>query len=133
MTRTDGSIHGESGFSIVEALVAIVLLAIVGLASAKNSIMSMSTLKRSMRNSIATQLAVEKLEELGSIDPINLDATDNLVEAAVTQDNISFNRTTTIVVNADQSRSITVVVAANDENLGGSYTATSRFSLWGNT
>ena len=132
MTQRMNHQRRESGFSIMEVMVAIVLLAFIGLASARNSIMSMSTLKRSIRNSIATQLAIEKIEELGSVDPTTLDSTDNSSETGITQDNISFSRTTTILVNADLSRSVTVVVAPNDENLGGSYTATSRFPLWGN-
>ncbi len=129
----NGTKPSEAGFTIMEVLVAIVLLAVVGLASARNSVMSMSTLKRSIRNSIAMQLAVEKLEELGSINPTSLDASDNATESAVVQDSISFSRTTTVVVNSDQSRSVTIVVQANDASLGGNYTASSRFPLWGNT
>ena len=122
----------ESGFTIMEVLVAIVLLAFIGLASARNSIMSMTTLKRSIRNSIATQLAIEKIEELGAVDPTTLDAGDNSTEASIIQDNIEYSRATTVVVNSDQSRSVTVVVTPNDTQLGGSYTTTSRFPLWGN-
>lgn len=124
--------RSEAGFSIMEVMVAVVILALVGLASAKNSIMSMSTFKRSMRNSIAMQLAVEKLEELGSVNPTTLDNSDDSTEANVVEDNITFTRVTQVTQNADESRTVTVTVNANDADLGGTYEVTNTFPLWGN-
>ena len=123
----------EKGFSVIEVLVALVILSIVGLAAARNSIMSMVVLKRSIRTSVATQLAIEKLEELGSIDPVSLDSTDNSNETNLLVDKMQFTRTATITVNADGSRSVSVVVTISDAQLGGTHTASSRFPLWGNT
>lgn len=123
----------QSGFGILEVMVAIVVLAIVSLTTARASIVSYINLNSSMRNSMATQLAIEKLEQFAATDPSTLTSASGGTESAVKQDNVTFTRTTTVTVNADSSVSVTVAVVATDSARGGRYTASNTFPLWGNT
>jgi len=123
----------QQGFSLIEVLVAMVILSVVGLAVANNTIKSYSFMKRSIRNSLATQLALDKLEMVSAVNPTTLDSSDNTVETSVISKNISFTRTTTITVNSDNSRTVTVEVNGNTESLGGRAIYTNRLSLWGNS
>lgn len=123
----------DSGFGLIEVLVSIVILSIVGLATARSSITAMSSLQRSQRNTLAYQLAMTKLESMISIDPTGLDSGDNSTESSIIAEGAEFTRTVAIVVNTDQSRQITVSVAPKDLSLGGVSTISHTVSLWGNT
>ena len=116
---------------IMEVMVALVLLSIIGLAVAKNSIMAMVALKRGIRNSVAMQLATEKLEQLGSVDPTTL-ANTTTTESALTVEDITFSRVSTVSQNTDGSKTVTVTVTPENSELGQEKVATSRFPLWGN-
>src|SRR4051812_39628763 len=93
----------EQGFSLIEGLVAIVILSIVSLHVAHSTIYSYKAIRRNERNSIAAQLAALKMEQLEGITPKNLTAANGGTESIV-QDGINYTRTATIVVNADKSR-----------------------------
>ncbi|WKZ56850.1 MAG: prepilin-type N-terminal cleavage/methylation domain-containing protein [Bdellovibrionota bacterium] len=122
---------GQCGFSIIECMVALTVLAIGALGVARSISNTLSVSKRTMRHSIAMQLASERLEELAAVDPQSLDETDNSAEADMLVDNITFSRTTTVVVNDDQSRTVTVTVAGSVAELGGGVTLSATYPLWG--
>lgn len=90
-------------------------------------------MKRNIRNSVAAQLALDKIEMLSSTDPSTLDSSDNQTESPLVSKNISFKRVTTITVNDDNSRTVTVEVTNLKNILGGHAIFTNRFSLWGNS
>ncbi len=123
----------DAGFSLLEVLVAMMLLAVIGLAVAYNTVRSYSLMKRGLRHSYATQLALDKLEELEAISPINLTSANNSTESAVSINNVFFTRTVSITVNADSSRTVIVTVMPNEVGVGGITSYTSNMPLWANS
>lgn len=122
----------SSGFSIVECLVAVAILGIAALAASKGTIASYSYSKRSLRQSIATQLAEEKLEEYAATDPSLLTAASGLAEPYVTSGNVVYSRVSTVTVNADASRTVTVVVTPRRIGVGTAVSLQATLALWGN-
>lgn len=123
--------HRESGFSLIEALVSISILAISMVGIAKSMQVSFDTTKHTVRESVAHDLASQKLESLLSISATNLSSSNNASESLTSQ-GIAFTRVTTVTVNADSSRTITVVVTGT-LGKGGDATVSAVASLWGNT
>lgn len=93
--------------------------------------MSFDTSKRSARESYAHDLATQKLEELLSISAVNVTTANNGTESLYSH-GVSYTRVTTVVVNADSSRTITVAVTGV-LGLAGNATVSATVSLWGNT
>lgn len=124
--------HNEDGFTLLETMVAIALFSIVALGIAYNSITSYRSAKLAVRHSIASQLALAKIESLQAVDPATLDATDNSSESGLQHNNISFARSVAITVNADESRTVTVNVQTED-SAADAVTFSHTFALWGNT
>lgn len=123
----------ERGFTVIEVLVSIVILGVVGLAVAMNTIKSYTFLKRGIRNSYAAQLALDKIETLAAKDPSTLSSANNQTESGLSWRNVKFNRTTTITVNSDGSRTISVSVTGANKSLGGKANMVSTLPLWQST
>lgn len=121
----------EKGFSLIEVLVGFSILSVVALNITYSSILSYKITKRNIRNSIASQLAHERMEDLAAVSPANLGDTYDETESDLEVENISFTRVTEVTVNADNSRSVTVTVTANAEELGGAAEVSNTFALWG--
>lgn len=118
--------------SVIECLVACLILAIVALGVAIGTTNAASFSNRAIREGIANELAQARLEALAAINPDNLDAGDGGSEALVV-DNISFTRDSTVTVNADDSVTITVAVtSSNVASHGGSATLSTVVVPWGN-
>lgn len=130
--RKDGSTHisYQSGFSLVEALIAMLVLSVLALGMAHSTILAYKIEKRNLRNSVAQELAVRKMEELAAINPAFLDGNDSASET-VTSDGIPYTRTTSVTVNDDNSRTVTISVAGARAELGGTATIANTFALWG--
>lgn len=122
----------ERGFSIVEVLVSISILAVVGLSIASSTINSYVFLKRSFRSSLASQLALDKLELLATVNPDTLTTANNSTETNLKRDSVTFTRTTTITVNADNSRTVSVSVSSTSGS-GGKASFTTTLPQWGNS
>ena len=123
-------IKKNSGFGIVEILVAIVLLAIMALAVVQSTMSTIKLRHRNLRNSIAMQLALEQLERFAAIDPENLSDADDFTESVVER-NITFSRSIDVTENADGSRTVNVDVLAENTDLGGKANVSNIFSPWG--
>jgi len=121
----------ERGMSLLESLAAISILSVVGLSLTYSTIASYKLTHRNIRNSVAAQLALEKMEELAARNPSTLSSADNEFEEEVLVDNMAFNRNTEIEVNIDGSRTIFVDVDTNNESLGGRSSMINTFALWG--
>ena len=121
----------EAGFSILEVLAAIVLLSIVGLNVTYGTIISLRMLKRSMRTSLATELAAQRMEELAALDPSTLNDSYDLVETGLISDNVSFSRTTEVTVNSDKSVTVDISVVGEHSTLGGRAALSNTFAYWG--
>lgn len=123
--------RGIRAFSLLEVLAAILLLSITSLGVARSTIISYKTMLREEHQAAALQLARLKLEELAAQSPITLNDANSSVETNVAFGAMKFNRTTVVLVNADNSRTITVNVMNTNPALGGHATLTDTFALWG--
>lgn len=114
----------------MEVLVSLVLLSLVAFNLAYSSVFSMKTFKRTLRHTLAAELAMEKMEELSATNPSSLDNNDDLQEPNVEAEGIRFSRATDITVNSDGSRTVTVTVTGDEQSLGGNATFSTTFALW---
>ena len=121
----------QQGNSIVEVLVTISLLAISGLAVAQSTIRAFSSLNRSYRTSLAGQVALDRMEILAERDPSTLENSLDETNEAVVMSGATFYRSTSIVVNSDGSRTVTVSVRS-PQNLSGKATLSTTLPLRGN-
>jgi type II secretory pathway pseudopilin PulG len=120
----------QIGFSLLESLLVMWLLSIASLGLAYGTIGAFRQVDRVKRNQLAMQLATSRLEQLSAANPLSL-GTGSTTETGVVLKNVSFSRVTTVAVNADQSRSVSVVVTGEQAVFGGRATMSTTFSLWG--
>lgn len=122
----------EAGFGAIESLVSIVLMSIIAVAIIMNLVVALRTAKITEVNHAASTLAVSKMEELASIDTLNLDDSYDAVENNVAWGdfNFTFTRTTSITVNADNTRSVDVTVSSNSTNVPSTVSFSTTFALW---
>lgn len=120
------------GFTLIEVLVAIVIVAVVSLSTTYSTISSFALYHHSTRAALARQLAFARMEELAARNPLLLSEADNSIEEDLLINNISYNRSVAVLVNPDGSRTVTVTV---QNNRTASITAqfSNTFALWGNT
>lgn len=121
----------ERGFSLIEVLVAISVLSILALVVTKSTISSYVFLKRSERASLASQLALDKMESLAAINPVNL-AVGTTTESSLERARVRFDRVTTITANTNGTKTVRVVVESTS-GVGGRSDLTSNFAEWGNS
>lgn len=121
----------QRGMTLVEVLVALVLLSVVPLGLTYSSILSYKVIHRNQRHSVASQLALDRMEDLAATNPANLNDTFDETENNVVVDGASFTRITEVTLNADNSRTVLVTVTGNEASLGGRATVSSTFALWG--
>ena len=131
-TKEQSIIQSELGVSMLEILVIIILLTITAAGITTGVRTSLMTTKLTEYNHIASSLAVSKMEELASVNVSFLDNSYNANETAVTWpgSNETFTRVTSVVVNADDSRTLTVQVTANNEKLGTTVEFSNTLALW---
>ncbi|MCB0333339.1 MAG: prepilin-type N-terminal cleavage/methylation domain-containing protein [Bdellovibrionales bacterium] len=128
--RSRITLCNEQGFSIAEILCAMTLFAIFALGLAKTTILSMQMRHKSAYDSIASQLAVEKMEEFAGTDPSSLSDGDSWDES-VSRGNMSFNRNSSVSVHSDGSRTVYVDVTAESSVSGSTVSLMNTFYLWG--
>lgn len=124
------ALKGEEGFSLIDVLVAVCLLAIMGISLAYSNVNTIQTVSRTERNAIALRLATEKLEQMSAIDPINISDINDSTES-ITWLGSPYTRVTDVTVNADGSRTILVTVTGGNTILGGSAEVEGTFQIWG--
>jgi len=122
----------EAGFGLMEILVAISLMALVSLGIAANTMAALRIVKKTEVNYLASNLALSKIEELAAYEAADLDATFDGHETslAMSGTSITFSRTTTIIINADNSRTVTVVVASESPVVPTSVDFSTTYALW---
>lgn len=123
---------GEAGMTILSVLVAVVILAVVSLALSRNTMASLRIMRLTEINNAASNLAVSKIEELAARDASDIDSSLSEAETSVNYPgmNVTFSRTTTVVVNADNTRTINVEVRSNHEGLPTSVSFSTGLSVW---
>lgn len=122
----------EDGFSIIEVIVSILIIAVMSLGILSNILMALRSDKLIEVNQAAYNLALSKVEQLAAIKPSQLDASDNQSETGVTVSgmNVTFARTTQVTVNADNSRTIQVDVSSERAKIDTSVSYTTTFAVW---
>ncbi len=124
------SFENEKGFSLVETLFAILLLSISSLGIMSSATFATGTINRTIHNATATRIALDALEEYYNVDPESL--IDGYSNTETVMDGVSaYTQTVNIVVNADRSRSVTIVVEGVTEKAGGYVTLSNTFALQG--
>lgn len=121
----------QNGFSLLEALVALTILATVGLSLSYSMITAIKTSRRAERNSVASQLAFRKMEELAQVNPNNLSNANDLREPSLKVNGIAYTRVTDVTVNPDGSRTVDVTVSPKNDRYGSPVSYRSSFFLWG--
>lgn len=109
--------RGNAGVTLIELIVAVALIELAFLAIATSSRTSLMHFKRSLRETYATELAIEKMEELIARDPLSIPA-DSQTEN-VSRSNVRFLRTVEVSVGDNKSRLVTVSVVPENAELGG--------------
>lgn len=122
----------ESGFLIIELMVALVVLAIVGLAITSSAYSGLRFQKQAEIGNFARNIAVSRLEELAGIPTSSLSSSYNETNTAVTVTgtNVPFQRTTTVSINADGSKTVTVAVSSSSALLTQTVTLSTQFAAW---
>jgi len=130
--KLKGIHSGQSGITVIEAVVSIVVLSIVAVAITSNLFVALRTAKTTEVNHAVSTLASSKMEELSAISAIDLNPSFSGVEANVTWPdlNFTFTRTTVVTINSDQSRSATVTVSSNHPSLKSTVSFKTNFALW---
>lgn len=124
--------RSEQGFGIIEVLFSMAILGILSLALVESTAFSFRVSKKMYRDSLATKLAASKLEEYSLYDPSSYDESDSGQEIVMAAPNVNLMVDTTIVVNADLSRTVSVQVTPPSGVLGGTSSMQTTFFLRGN-
>ena len=122
----------EKGFSIIEILVSLLIAGVMSMGIVRSVSTALKTSKITEYNHIANSLAATKIEELATIPVPDLDSSYNATETNVAWPNFNgnFTRQTTVVVNADESRLITVRVTSNSDYAPTNLELKTIFSKW---
>jgi len=115
----------QAGITLIEVLVSMVLLAVFGLAITMTTVRAFQYTKYTEVSHAASTMAISKLEEISSLDTADLNVGLNGTEAGLTWaslNNFTFNRTTTLVINGDNSRTVTVNVISLDAPMNANVT-----------
>lgn len=118
--------------TLIELMVCLLVAALVSIGISKSSVLSLRLASKTRHDSAGVQLAMEKLEEFGAMDPQFLDETKSAVETEVIRQGMSFSRMVDVTINSDRSRQITVTVQAlRGHGDSEPVTLADTFALWG--
>lgn len=131
-TKRGHVLSGDQGFSLLEVLVAIVFIGIVSLSISSSIAVALKTEKNTEVHFAASVLASDRMEQLSALDAIDLDSSYNESGASVSWNglNINFLRSTTVTVNADDSRTIDVSITTDNANFPINVSFSSTTALW---
>ncbi len=130
--HSQNDVQSERGFSIIEILVSLLIAGVMSMGIVRSVSTALQTSKITEFNHIANSLASTKIEELATIPVPDLDSSFNATETNVSWPHFgcSFTRQTTVVVNADESRSVTVNVTSNSDYAPTNLELKTIFSKW---
>lgn len=122
----------QAGFLMLELMVALVVLAIVGLAVTTSAYSGLRFQKQAEIGNFARNIAVSRIETLAGVPTASLSSSYNETNTSVTQTgtNVVFRRSTTITTNADGSKTVSVTVSSTSALLSSPITLTSQFASW---
>lgn len=122
----------DAGFALLELLAGILLISVLSMAVAMNTMMALKVAKFTEANHAASSLAISKIEELAAVDTVNLDSSYDQTESSLTwgNTNMTFSRSVTVTVNADDSRTVDVTVASVNMVIPTTVNFSTTFALW---
>lgn len=122
----------EAGFGVIELLFGILIISIAGVAVMSDIVTSYQNGVRFELNYAAHALAVSKAEYFSAANIASIDSSNNSVETGLSTPGVktTFSRTTSITVNADNSRTINIVVANETGAIDTSVDYETTFSTW---
>ena len=123
--------RNEQGTTLVEIIFATFLSLVIAMGILSSTLTSYQTAGGNSRNSVATQLALEKLEQFAAITPQNISSANNQTENDLLRDHMSFIRTVTVTTSSDRTRIVTVNVRAKNSRFQTNITLSNSFALWG--
>ncbi len=123
---------GEGGFLMLELMVAMLVLAVVGLAITTSAYTGLRFQKQAEIGNFARNIAVSRIEELAGIPTGTLSNAQNETLTPVTAlgTSVQFQRSTSVVSNADGSKTVTVTVSSTSNLLSKAATITTQFAAW---
>lgn len=123
---------GQAGLSLLEVLAAIIFTGIVSMAIQSSVVLALRTEKTTEVHFAASVLASDRMEQLLAIDAIDLDNSYDEVDTAVQWGdlNMDFLRTTTVTINADDSRTVEVNVVSGNNAFPVEVEFSSTMALW---
>lgn len=121
----------ESGFSLPDVLASLLILSIAALALTKSTVTSLSSAKRGVRSAVASHLAHNRMEELLAVSPQSLTAAHAETATPLIERGMTFVRSTTLTIEDDGTRIVTVSVKPVPSELGSETTLNGVFPLWG--
>lgn len=120
----------EGGFGLIEVIVASAIFAVISMSLLQSTFGFVRNRDRTVRNSMAMQLAVETMESFAAQNPESLSDANDTTETVSFQ-GIDFVRTVDVTVNSDRSRSVALQIESVNQNRGGSAVIQNSFALWG--
>jgi Tfp pilus assembly protein PilV len=122
----------ESGNSLFEVLIAMSLFGIYGLLVTQGNVMTLKMFQSTEMTRIASSLAVSKMESVSSHNVAELNDSFNETEDEVVWPGtpVTFKRTTTVETNADNSRTIKVIVNSNNAIFSKNVELTTTVAQW---
>ena len=115
----------------MDALVAMVLAAIVALGVMQSTLIAYRYSYQNESRAAAKELAIERLEEFAAQDPETFVDGNQIVEASVTRNSMTFSRTTDFLIETDRTRLVTVTVDSATDKFPVSVELSRGFALWG--
>ena len=122
----------QVGSSLVEVLVAVSIFALIGLSATRSAMSSIRYQKNVEVSNIARNLAISKAETLSGvrIDLLTTASGGTESDLSVPGHTIKFTRSTTVSVNSDGSRTISVVITSSSPLLLSPVSYSTRFAPW---
>lgn len=108
--------QSQSGFSLIEMMASVALLAIVSLGSIQAFATAATIIRGSDRSAVQSQLALNKLEEYAATPASSL-AAGEAKEKNLKVRGMTFERTSQIVSFGDGRQQVTITVAATDPRI----------------
>lgn len=122
----------ERGITMMEVLVGLLLMGIIGMMFASSFTTGLRVATITAANHAASCLATSRMEELAAVDTLDLDSSYNENAVSVSWPDISFPfaRTTQVITNADNSRTITVSVSSTNSAVPTSVSFSTTLAMW---
>lgn len=121
----------EGGFMLMDALVAIIISAIVALGVTQSALIAYRYSHQAEARAVARELAVERLEEYAAVDPESFTDGNQIIETGLSRSGITFTRTTDFSIESDRARLVVVTLVTTRTKIPVTVEISRAFTLWG--